>query len=214
MEKVGVIIPVKANLTPQENLYLQQCLDSIEHQTYESCYYYMYQGDQGIAYNINVAAHEAIKDNCQFVFVMSADDWMEPNCIELALQQFKNNPDCGFVSCGLRRIPGGVTITKPNITYSSQLIRNQIICFCLYPVSVWHEFGGYSMHYKDIALSSLEDYDLLTRIMKYYPYCIVDKPVINYRIHAEQTTNKIGNKNKLLTNRFNELRRSISTIPG
>lgn len=207
-KKVGVIIPVKHNLTTPEFEYMDKCLESIKTQTYGSVFFYSYQSENGIAHNINEAAREAIVAGCEFLFVMSADDWMQPTCVQRAMEEFEKDPSVGFVSVGIRYHPSGqVVSTKRGITYKSQLDRNQVVCFCLYPVRIWHEFGGYSEHFKDIAPSSLEDYDLLTRVMKYYKYSVVSTPEVNYRIHGEQTLAKLnGELNKRLKLRFNELR--------
>lgn len=203
--KVGVCIPVKKGLTAQEKVWFSNCQESIQNQTHQNLNLYI-EHDKGIAENINKAANRAVADNCDFIFVMSADDWLENNCITKALEVYNLNRTVGFVTCSIKYHPHGhIHIVKQNVTYQDQLKRNQMVGFALYPVQVWHEFGGYSTHYSDIAKASLEDYDLQTRIMKYYNYAVLKEPLVNYRIHQNQTTHKLNNQQSRLNERFDNL---------
>lgn len=202
-QKVGVLLPVKSDLTRQEQEWLDLCIESIGKQTYKNTHYYTLQSDYGIAYNINACAYTAIKENCDLLFVMSADDWLEPNCVEEVVNVYNLDPTVGFVTCSIRYEPSKqVHRVAENVTYEKQLDHNQMVGFALYPIQLWHEFGGYSEHFSDITKASLEDYDLQTRIMKHYKYSVLKEPLVNYRIHAEQTTNKISNQQAKLQKRF------------
>jgi glycosyltransferase involved in cell wall biosynthesis len=43
----------------------------------------------------------------EFIYIATADDTMEPECLERLLGALQNHPDCGIAQCALRIIDGG-----------------------------------------------------------------------------------------------------------
>lgn len=212
MKKVGVILSVF-----NAESYIAEALDSVLTQDYKETYIYLYDDgstdgtleilesyknqhqnirsldkgktNKGAAYGYNAAAEAAIKDSADFVQIMSADDVMSPDMVSSMVSAYKAGD--GFVTPSIEFFgaQSAVHHVAEDITYESQLVKNQVVGHLLVPADVWEALGGLDEKtYTQYTPSSFEDYDFATRALKDFTYSTVQQPVIKYRTHADQSS--------------------------
>lgn len=111
--KIGVVIP-----SHNAGKYLENCLNSINAQTYGKCFTYIvddastdntkeFLEDRPTLYTkflsssrrlgwpaaLNLAASMAIDDGCEAIFIMNADDFLRLDCIQKAVDAFYDTGD-------------------------------------------------------------------------------------------------------------------------
>lgn len=219
MKKVGICLPVY-----NAKEYIRECLSSIIHQTYLECYEYSVddcsEEDQKVRANIslpfnlgwskamNLAADMAIADGCDYIFLMNADDYLAPDCIEKLVERIESD-NYAWVNCWGKYFGDIELINKgrENCRYADAWGMNPLPSFALFKADIWKQYGGYDTRCAPEGLKwGYEDWDLWLRLLKdNQPYSIVEEPLYFYRTHKDQAHHKPESRHTDCYNKLKEL---------
>lgn len=142
----------------------------------------------------------------ELIFRMDSDDIMFPYRIEKQVNFMNNNPH--VMICGTYIIPFNDNINIDNRVVKHQTIikwkdflKSPLNWFMNHPTLVYRkkaieQIGGYNDN-QLVKYSSMEDFELELRFMKYYGAVYnLPEPLLLYRIHEEQITQKYKNIEK------------------
>lgn len=206
--KVGVCVPVRNSIRWVENL-----VRSVEAQTYrgpiriyavDDCstdgtwrfMSYRWADTHCMVFNdrrlgwprtLNRAVWHAIQDQCSWVFLANADDWLRLDCIERCVAAA---PGYDWVNCDGQQV-GGLDIVMESATdppLSAFADHTPLPSFGLVSAAAWDAVGGYS---DDIAVPGMsagyEDLEFWVKLIKAgYHGTRVPEPLYYYRIHDQQ----------------------------
>jgi len=147
----------------------------------------------------------------EFIAILDADDWWEPDKLESQLQAVRSVPGAALCFSGKKDVfPTGVTTRVLEAEWLRKLDRNLHLVNGVVHSSVLvsrtalQAVGGY-----DESLPAAEDWDLLLRIMHLYgvsSFVYVDRPLVYYRLHESNT---IRNWEKMTRSERIVLRRAL-----
>jgi glycosyltransferase involved in cell wall biosynthesis len=153
---------------------------------------YIYQNNKGLSSARNTGIRHATTD---YICFLDDDDLYEKQMIEKLLYYWENlnDPSCGLVYCAVTEInEAGVPIKKRFIKktgniYQDLLWGNFISApsALMIKKSVFEQLGCFN-----IELTCCEDYEMWLKIAKVYQIQTVDEPLVRYRIHQNQMSNK------------------------
>jgi GT2 family glycosyltransferase len=151
---------------------------------------YFKKPHSGIIDSLNFGIKEA---RSEFIARMDSDDISIPERLEKQILFFKNNPDYALVgSCAIKIDEFGEesgNLDYPPVSWKEikkySLLHNPFI----HPTVMFKKeliltVGGYR------NFKHAEDYELWTRIIYKYPCANIAEPLLKYRIHSKQITEK------------------------
>jgi len=135
----------------------------------------------------------------EYIAVLDADDWWEPDKLELQMKAFAENPDALICYAGMivhvndnTKISMPTEYTPSEFSYALRLGDQCPHGSVIIKKAALTRVNGY-----DITLRSAEDWDLLLRILYQFgpeAFIFVKKPLLHYRVHGN---NKSGNPYKI-----------------
>ncbi|MHA4894108.1 glycosyltransferase [Pedobacter sp. PWIIR3] len=145
--------------------------------------------------------------NGELVAVYHSDDIYDPEIVSKSVAFLELNADCGFVSTlaklinavgdeqGQLKLPGSLKSKNRNIYNFEEIfsaILDSFVPFLITPTvmvrkSIYDKLGHFKIHGK---YKSAGDYEMWLRILKNYPAGIIPEPLIKYRKHAQQGSQK------------------------
>lgn len=124
---------------------------------------------------------------------LDADDVMRPDRLRLQLDWLQRHPETVLVSSQVGWIDGEGQSTGHFKLPSGPDVRPQLMRLNVAPHSSWmarmsavHEAGGY-----DLAMTQMEDYDLLMRLAVLGPIAVLPETLTDYRLHAAQMSRAV-----------------------
>ncbi|BDD13335.1 hypothetical protein MATR_01600 [Marivirga tractuosa] len=138
--------------------------------------------------------------NSKYLTVHDADDWSEPDRFEYQVSFLEGNHD--FYLCGtsfyehnrrnkeIIHQPTNYSLIKEKLPKTSQFHGPTIV----FKQEIINEIGGFYRYFK-----WGEDIDFCARVVEKYKATNIDRPLYNYRVHANSLTNNI---NQLSLERF------------
>lgn len=204
--KVGIAIPAR-NVRP----YIETCLTTINAQTHPcSAYIVDDASDDGthefladrpdwyrtLARNeecngwpasLNYAAHLAIKDGCDAVMVMNADDFLRLDCIEKLLRRM-HTADAVVPYCQQLGGENVVQASAEAVTLADFTDHTPLVAHALVHTSVWKELGGYDLAVNLPGLNAgYNEWDFWARFHRAgFRHQVVAEPLVYYRMHDAQ----------------------------
>jgi len=150
---------------------------------------YVHRENGGPAAARNIGIKFAASDLITF---LDDDDTYEPNMLQEMHTYFTSHtdPNIGMVYCRTKRIKNNETITSPiqtikKNTYEDLFFGNFITTSALLiHKTVFDEVGYFREN-----LKYSEDYDMWLRIANKYGVHLLDKYLVNYRVHDNQLSN-------------------------
>jgi glycosyltransferase involved in cell wall biosynthesis len=130
-----------------------------------------------------------------FIAFLDADDLWTPDKLELQLAALQQHPDAGVVySWAYYMDEKGESFNADNPIFFAgnvyaQLLVNDFIVSgsnCLIRKQAIESVGEF-----DPALSCAEDWDYWLRLAAHWPFCVVPKPQIFYRISSNSASSKV-----------------------
>ena len=140
----------------------------------------------GLSHARNVGIESA---NGKYILPLDADDKISEDYIELALEEFKNDPSLKLVYCKAEKFGLETGIWKLR-DYSIERLAyiNMIFCSALFEKKDWEKVGGYDMNMK----YGIEDWEFWIAILKNGGNVKqIDKVCFYYRIKEVSKNNSI-----------------------
>ena len=205
--KISVIMPVYNTC---EN-YLREAIDSILNQTFrdfefiiindgstnpetekviqsytDSRIKYFYKPNSGIIGALNYAIE---KTSGEFTARMDSDDIALPQRFQAQIDFFEKHPDISILGTWMQTFGDSETIIKPleNVDFMAMLKE----CCLAHPTVMWrtNDFEKYRFRY-DPEYKYAEDYELWSRAVRFLKIANIPEPLLRYRFHSLQITNK------------------------
>jgi glycosyltransferase involved in cell wall biosynthesis len=129
--------------------------------------------------------------NGEFILPLDADDWLEPEAINLMVNATKQlHPKTIIYSdINLQGERSGLKHTFCNPF--EQLFSNQLPYCMLIPKMLFIEIGGYDKNF----VKGLEDWDLNIHLLQNgYEFFKINRPLFNYRVNQNSMFNSITSK--------------------
>lgn len=166
----------------------------------------------GIGSNWNSCVRHSSGEYIKFLF---QDDLLLPSCVEDMVKVIENDPSLGMVVCQKILIgnvdPEMILKNKEFFSAYKEYSKKEFLddrnlyvhprnkfgeppC-TLIRKSVFEEIGLFNENLRQGL-----DYEFWYRILKSYEIKLIDKPLVKFRIHNNQTTN--NNKNKILPDSY------------
>ena len=149
---------------------------------YEGRIRYLFQKNQGVSAALNQGIREA---NGQVIAFLGADDVWHPRKLEIQLEAFAANPDCGLI--GTTHFPWPTTsipvvnshgpLRLQDVTWEQLVVRN---CLTASSVMVLRDVLASAGPF-DTRIQGAEDHDLWIRIIKVARVANIDLPLTGYR---------------------------------
>lgn len=204
--RVGVALPAR-NVAP----FIETCLTSINAQTQPCAAYIVddasddgtfeflrdrptwwralarHEGRQGWPASLNHAADLAIRDGCDAVMVMNADDWLRLDAVEQLVRLLQR---CDAAVPYAQQVGGAnvVQASADHVTPEAFVDHTPLVAFTLVRSDAWGALGGYHL---DVNLPGLlagyNEWDWWIRFHQAgYLHGVVTDPVVYYRMHDAQ----------------------------
>lgn len=236
--KVGLGVPVRNMVS-----FIEECLQSLRNQTYDDIMVFvtddrsddgtfewlqdhpeyldglsLNESRLGWAGNMNACLDMAIREECDAVMAVSADDILVPYAIETLVGLLEeDNRD--WVQCAVKEWGGGnrVFTSKHDPVLADFKTWPPLNDKVLIRSHIWEEVGGYS---NDISppgsWGSAEDWDFWIKIFKtgYTNYKIIDDPLYWYRIHEDNLSWDRHNVHVYTVHRLREKYPWLWEMPG
>ena len=117
----------------------------------------------------------------EYVLPLDADDWLEPEAIQLMLQALKASDNAQFAFCDIQLEGEAFGRLNKNYNYFEQLFLNQLPYCLLMPKKLWEEVGGYAPN----LVNGYEDWDFNIRLgQRGYHGLRIAQPLFHYRISS------------------------------
>lgn len=116
---------------------------------------------------------------------------MEPTFIAKQLEKFEQEPELGFVHCGMREFDSNTNKTlKLHLEGGSSNIENNLLLWegpsLVHGITVrkdiFERVGGFDVN---IKVASSEDWDLCYRVARICKVGFIPEALYNYRMHAD-----------------------------
>lgn len=161
------------------------------------------QQQRGVSSARNTGIHNSGEE---WIAFLDADDIWHPNKIEQQWEMIMRWPDAGVISCDHSTLRDGQTIVPSCLSASGNPQRspknsfgNELGTFLPrieYPFfeSGWIPLPSTvivsrrafdSVGLFDESLHAIEDFECFTRILARYPLAVVEQPLVQYRLHAD-----------------------------
>jgi GT2 family glycosyltransferase len=170
-------IPVEAIVV--DNCSTDNTLKRIE-ENYPEVILIKNQSNEGFGKANNIGIDFALKNHCDFVFLLNQDAWIDPNVVETLLISFRNFPEYGILSPvhlngNGSELDYGFSVynkleSKSDLAASDKdVVKSSIINAALWmiPSNIIHLIGGFS----PVFFHSGEDIDYINRL-HYHGYQI------------------------------------------
>jgi glycosyltransferase involved in cell wall biosynthesis len=144
------------------------------------CVRVVYRDHQGVgaARNAGIQLSDA-----QYIFVMDADDRVEPSFIEECLAVLDRRPEVGIVSSWIRTFGVGEWLVKPaGGLIEDFLHKNNCPGQAVIRRTCWEQTGGY----REELGSAAEDWEFYLSVLeRRWRAHIVEKPLLHYRVQRQ-----------------------------
>jgi len=157
-----------------------------------------------------------------YLAFLDADDLWEPSKIELQVNYLDRYPRTGLVytwtvlADSNGRPTGRLISSRAAGDVWKDLVRDNILTCGSTPMVRRECFRTVGLFSKDLPLA--QDWDMWIRIAAYYPFAVIEKPLVRYRQHDKNTSMKLDEMyrcNTLVLERaFQATSIDISTIRG
>lgn len=144
---------------------------------------YIRQHNQGVAEARNNGIRQT---NSKYICCLDSDDWIEPNFLEICINELEQDNSLGIAYTGLMaHIPDkepSISDWPSDFNYNEQIKKhNQIPTCCVFRCDAWERVGGYRSRYCPQGAGS-EDAAFWTAIgaIGYNAKKVTDKPLFNY----------------------------------
>lgn len=119
----------------------------------------------------------------EYVLPLDADDWLEPETIQLMLQALKASDNATqFAFCDIQLEGEAVGCLNKNYNYFEQLFLNQLPYCLLMPKKIWEEVDGYDTN----LVNGYEDWDFNIRLGRHGYYGLrISQPLFHYRVSSK-----------------------------
>lgn len=138
--------------------------------------------------SLNDAAQIAIKDGCDLLFTMNADDFLRLDCIEKSVEAIKDH-DWVVVYAQQVGAANVIQASKEGATLEDFKIYPPLVNYALIPSALWQRVDGYPT---DISLPNSygykEDWGFWIKVFQsgHTNYAVVKEPVYYYLMHPGQ----------------------------
>ena len=220
----GSDLPLISILLPVYNAeaYIETCILSLLHQTYQNIQIVIVNdgskdgtlklienlalsnskkiniinndGNKGLIFSLN----EGLK-HCsgKYTARMDADDICMPNRIEKQYLLMESHSDLAAVCSWMLRFNKDQPLQTIKYSEDFQILKSNLFFYCPlpHPAAFFKTEIIQSLGYRN-EYTITEDYDLWRRLFKYHKVSVVQEPLLMYRQHNEQVTQK--GKNDLI----------------
>ncbi|MBW4535536.1 MAG: glycosyltransferase [Pleurocapsa minor HA4230-MV1] len=144
-----------------------------------------------------------------FVFILDADNWIYPNCLEV-LYQGINESGCaavyGIINCFSNKTGEGVGLNSFYEWDVCELLNGPYIdAMAMFKKDILLRLGGYSTELMLIAWSGWEDYDLwLNLAQSGYDAKLIPQILSSYRVHPTSMINTTNIYTDILAQYFRQ----------
>ncbi len=157
---------------------------------------YFYQDNKGPAAARNKGIREA---RGEYIAFLDADDLWLPKKLDLQIDRFQNNPNCGLVYTGyyLMNECGAIQGIYSMQPVPKEIIKKRILLtnpMAGTPTIMVRKSCFEKVGYFDEDLVSAEDWDMWLRIIRKYDFAHVREPLVKVRLHKESQS-FFGEKN-------------------
>lgn len=115
----------------------------------------------------------------EFILLLDADDWLEPDAVAVLRQTLSDNPQAAYAFCNVQLEGEASGVLKKHYNFFEQLFLNQLP-YCLFmPKKLWASVGGYDANMRQ----GYEDWEFNIRLGEHghHPVQVV-KPLFHYRV--------------------------------
>jgi len=197
---VSLIIPMREDTYTARTQFREQCLASIEAQTYRDFEIIEVKSNHSVAVNTNIGLYKA---KGEFFKVIGDDDWLPPTSLADLVEGMKDHP---WICSNAINVSGNTQSREipplEGLTFERMVQHNVVHNgTTLHRTKLLKEIGG-----MDESLWTAEEYEMHLRLMsKGYLPGYINKFVYFYRLHREQQSRQLRIKNK--PKRDEEIRR-------
>jgi glycosyltransferase involved in cell wall biosynthesis len=219
--KVSVVMPVYNG-----EKYLAQAIESILNQTYQNFEFIIINDasndnteniilgyknkDPRIVYiknkknlQISSSRNKGVEiSKTEYIVSMDADDIAENNRIDIQIKELINDDEIGVVGCNINLIDSyGNFIAQRKYPKTDKELKSVMFRYNPFaqPGTIIRKSAILKAGLYNPKLTTAEDLDLWFKIGKYYKFKSVDKPLLNYRLSLNSSSNKNLKDTEILT---------------
>jgi|TARA_X000001036_G_scaffold168941_1_gene159870 glycosyltransferase involved in cell wall biosynthesis len=144
--------------------------------------------NMGISYASNYAIGKA---KGEYIMRVDSDDYINKHTINFMSLVLDNNPEIAFVCSDHYRVNDSEFIEERVALNDEEVIKNHGAGI-LFRKTIIEEFNGYNTNLKEA-----EDYELIRKIIKKYPYFYLPIPLYRYYIHDLNISHS-GNRESII----------------
>ena len=130
--------------------------------------------NMGISYASNYAISKA---KGKYIMRVDSDDYINKHTIDFMSLILDSNPEIAFVCSDHYRV-NDLEFAENRVALNDEEVIKNHGAGILFRKTIVEEFNGYNT-----ALKEAEDYELIGKIMKIYPYFYLPIPLYRYYIH-------------------------------
>lgn len=157
--------------------------------------HYPHQPTADVAFKVNAAAKEF--GDCEFIVVISDDDYLSPFFLEKQIATLRADPRCGFGQGIVNTFGDQIGLWLPGngkeVTVKDQLLQNQYAGTCVMRMAQFLDFGGYDKEVvPDTFPCGLEDFNLFVHFLRNGWRCqVVPEVLLFARQRPEQNNRRL-----------------------